>query len=242
MSKFPFNGDEVFGWGDKAAVFANKHRMGIAISLALVLGIYFLISLQPLFYAQAYAGSGKNGIEKSFVVHKDGKIAFEKLEEAACEQTGEDMEVAEIFKKQDSEFEKELYEMVGDHPIKEMVPYIAEKDRRVAGFLVGIAKKESNWGKRVPTQNGQDCFNYWGYKGTAENGSAMGYACFASAKEAVEKVGGRLEQLVGKNLDTPGKMVVWKCGSSCSGHDPAGVSKWISDVSFYFNRISHKKA
>ena len=48
-----------------------------------------------------------------------------------------------------------------------------------------------------------------------------------------------IDDLAQKRIDTPQKMVVWKCGSSCAGHDPAGVSKWISDVSIYYNKINN---
>ena len=135
-------------------------------------------------------------------------------------------------------FEKELYALVGDYPIKEMIPYIANKsDRRVAALVVGIAKKESDWGNHSPSKNGQSCYNFWGYKGAGSRGSAMGYGCFATAEEGVETISGRIQNLVDKDVNSPSRMVVWKCGSSCAGHDPAGVKKWISDVSLYFNKI-----
>ena len=118
-----------------------------------------------------------------------------------------------------------------------MVPFISKRDEKVAAFLIGIAKKESGWGEHVPLLNGQDCYNYWGYKGAASRGSAMGYACFSNPEEAVEIVGNRLEVLIGKNHTTASKMLIWKCGSSCSGHDPAGVKKWVSDVSLYFGKV-----
>ena len=135
------------------------------------------------------------------------------------------------------QFAKKLYEITGDAPIKEMVPFISKRDEKVAAFLIGIAKKESGWGEHVPLLNGQDCYNYWGYKGAASRGSAMGYACFSNPEEAVEIVGNRLEVLIGKNHTTASKMLIWKCGSSCAGHDPKGVESWVSTVSLYFNKI-----
>jgi len=138
----------------------------------------------------------------------------------------------------ENSFEKELYALVGDYPIKEMVPFIANKsDRRVAALVVGIAKKESNWGVHAPSKNGETCYNFWGYKGAGSRGSALGYGCFATAEEGVETISRRIQDLVNKKVDNPSRMVVWKCGSSCAGHDPAGVKKWISDVSLYFNKI-----
>ena len=132
--------------------------------------------------------------------------------------------------------EKGLYAMVGDSPIREMVPFIAKRDSRVAAFLVGIAKKESSFGFDSPSKDGTTCYNYWGYKGSAGRGTGMGYACFASAQEAVQVVGDRLDVLVEKKRDTPARMVdTWKCGISCAG-DP-GAPSWVSTVALYFDKI-----
>ena len=123
-------------------------------------------------------------------------------------------------------------------PMEAMVPFLAQRDRKTAAFLVSIARKESSWGEHAPTKDGVDCYNYWGYKGTGSRGTGMGYACFASPEEAIEVVGNRLAELVHeKHLDTPERLIVWKCGSSCAGHDPTGVAKWISDVKGVYSRL-----
>jgi hypothetical protein len=68
-----------------------------------------------------------------------------------------------------------------------------------------------------------------------------GHTCFDSPKDAVDTVGKRVYDLVIKqNLNTPEKMIVWKCGSSCAGHSNYGVQKWISDVNLYFQKIVNK--
>ncbi|MFC1638081.1 hypothetical protein ACFL2R_01515 [Patescibacteria group bacterium] len=140
--------------------------------------------------------------------------------------------------KEKREFENKLYEMVGDHPIKEMVPYIAEYDQEIAALIIGIGKKESNWGKRSPLKdNGETCYNYWGYRGAGSEGIAMGHGCFGTPKEAVDVIGGRIERLSEQGLNTPSEMIVWKCGSSCAGHAPGSADKWISDVSIYYDKI-----
>jgi hypothetical protein len=137
-----------------------------------------------------------------------------------------------------NELEGELYAMVGDYPVKEMVPYIAEYEREIAALIVGIAKKESNWGKRSPLKpNGDTCYNYWGYKGAGSEGIAMGHGCFGDPEEAVDAIGERIEELVAQGLNTPSKMLVWKCGRSCAGHAPGSPEKWVSDVSIYYNQI-----
>ncbi|EKE25016.1 MAG: hypothetical protein ACD_5C00327G0003 [uncultured bacterium] len=138
-------------------------------------------------------------------------------------------------------FAQKIYEIVGDAPIREMVPFISQRDDKVAAFLVGIAKKESSFGYASPSKDGITCYNYWGYKGSAGRGTGMGYACFASAEEAVDVVGDRIEVLVGKNRSTPSKMVdTWKCGTSCAG-DP-GAPSWVSTVALYFDKLVEKNS
>lgn len=135
--------------------------------------------------------------------------------------------------------EKKMLEMVKGHPIEKMIPYIMEKDQVVAAFLIGIAKKESNWGERVPVLNGQDCYNYWGYRGQRRLMGTGGHTCFNSRKDAVDTVAKRIEWLVNNNkLNTPEKMIIWKCGSSCAGHSNYSVQKWISDVDMYFKKLN----
>ena len=108
---------------------------------------------------------------------------------------------------------------------------------QVAAYLVGIAKKESSWGSASPSKDGKTCYNYWGYKGAGSREMALGYGCFGSPEEAVKIVGARISKLLNQNLDSPARMVVWKCGSSCAGQDSAGVQKWISDVSIYYDKV-----
>lgn len=150
---------------------------------------------------------------------------------------------SDIFLQFFSESEKEEYgaqieSLVDGYPIEDMLPYILEKDRVVAAFLVGIAKKESNWGKRVPVLDGQDCFNYWGYRGVRRLMGTGGHTCFNSRKDAVDTVALRLEKLINsEKLDTPAKMVIWKCGYSCDGHSRESVRKWIADVDMYFSEL-----
>jgi hypothetical protein len=133
--------------------------------------------------------------------------------------------------------EEEINKMVDGYPIKKMTPLIAQLDTRVAAFVIAIAKKESNWGKRVPVLNGEDCFNYWGYRGIREKMGTGGHTCFDSPRDAVETVSRRINDLVQAEIDTPQEMVIWKCGSSCAGHSEYSVDKWISDVEMYFEKF-----
>jgi hypothetical protein len=137
----------------------------------------------------------------------------------------------------DSEVFKERAKiLVKGYPIEKMLPYILEKDRKVAAFLIGIAKKESSWGEHVPVLDGQDCYNYWGYRGQRKLMGTGGHTCFNSRKDAVDTVAKRIATLVNDNgKDTPEKMILWKCGSGCSG--TADEKKWISDVEMYYKKL-----
>jgi len=224
----------------KHVQFAIKNSGIIFVALIVIIfgSVFRFWNAKPVFYAQAYSGDLKDisETEKSFLADEKGQIFKEKK--------ASDSSVAVFGLKKEKEkeiarnrFAEKLYEMVGNAPIREMVPFISQRDEKVAAFLVGIAKKESGWGEHVPLQDGKDCFNYWGYKGSASRGSALGYACFADQKEAVEIVGNRLEALINKNHTTASKMLVWKCGSSCAGHSPEGVQSWVATVAMYLEKI-----
>ncbi len=137
--------------------------------------------------------------------------------------------------------EHDVAKMVAGYPIEDMLPYIVKHDRNTAAFIIGIAKKESNWGKHVPvTENGEDCYNYWGYRGEGSRGIAMGHGCFGSKKEAVRVISKRIDTLMKEyNRDTAEEMVVWKCGYSCDAQNPESVDKWISDVGYYADQVKN---
>lgn len=139
---------------------------------------------------------------------------------------------------EDFRFRMLLATTLQGEPMEGMVPFLTQRDRKTAAFLVSIARKESSWGEHAPTKDGIDCYNYWGYKGEGSRGTGMGYACFASPEEAIETVGDRLAELVHeKHLDSPERLIVWKCGSSCEGHSPESVAKWIADVKGVYSRF-----
>lgn len=133
-------------------------------------------------------------------------------------------------------FEKKVKKMVRGFPMEKMASQISRQDKKVATYLVAIGKKESNWGKYSPRKNGRDCYNYWGYRGP-QNPTASGYSCFDNPRQAVREVGGRIRELMDQDVDTPGEMAVWKCGSDCSWDNPQNVSKWIADVDYYYKKI-----
>lgn len=142
--------------------------------------------------------------------------------------------------KKPNELQQQIAKIIKNAPMSAMVDEIAQKDRAVAAYLVGIAMKESKYGTYSPKKNGADCYNYWGYRGK-ENTTKSGYSCFDSPAHAVSVVGGKIESMLKGGPRTPAQMISWKCGSTCAGHDPQSVTKWISDVSINYYLINPGK-
>lgn len=134
---------------------------------------------------------------------------------------------------------KNIEKLVGNKPMKNMVTEIATRNSQTASYLVAIAKHESNLGKFSPKgENGKDCYNYWGFRGTYKK-TKSGYSCFDSPAQAVWVVGNRIQGLTEiENVTTPEQMLVWKCGGSCAGHNPSDVKRWKDNVDFYYKKIN----
>jgi len=134
--------------------------------------------------------------------------------------------------------ETKIKNIVKGHPIENMVSQIAKKDEILAAYLVAIAKKESNWGERVPVLNGKDCYNYWGYRGVRDRMGSGGHTCFNSPTDAVNTISKRLGYFIReKGLRGSEDLIIWKCGSSCAGHSPESVDSWIQDVDYYYDKV-----
>ncbi|KKR20857.1 MAG: hypothetical protein UT50_C0015G0010 [Candidatus Moranbacteria bacterium GW2011_GWA2_39_41] len=135
--------------------------------------------------------------------------------------------------------QKDLTALVKGHPIEEMIPFISQKDRKTAAYIIGIAKKESAWGERKPVLKGEDCYNYWGFRAKRERMGSGGHTCFDTPKEAVDAVTTRIEQIIERNDAQSAKdMIVWKCGSDCSvTGGQAAANKWITDVDMYAKKV-----
>lgn len=136
----------------------------------------------------------------------------------------------------------QIRKMVAGFPIETMVEAISKYDSEIAGLIVGIGKKESNWGKRTPKLSGDECFNFWGYRGAGDRGlTSDGYGCWLTPEAAVRTIGNRLVELRDlRSSGTPERMIVWKCGNSCATHSPESVRKWIADVDHYYQEIVHR--
>ena len=221
-------------------------------NLSIVSSIIFGMFLMTMMYR--YLGQGASAKDGELVVLRgpsaiettlsktnngDGSVvlgeADEKLEE----------EKSNIFPGSERNAMKEkIRDLAKGYPIEKMAEEIAQKDPKVAAFVVSIAKKESDWGKRVPALSGvDDCFNYWGFKLQREKMGTGGHTCFDSRKDAVDAVSKRIEQLVyEEKIDTPEEMAVaWKCGYDCSWDDPKNVKKWVSDVDRYYKQLAPRK-
>jgi hypothetical protein len=148
-------------------------------------------------------------------------------------------EIFEPSEEVDLALEKKINDLTKGYPIEGMASEIAKQDDEVAAFLIAIAKKESNWGKRTPKYKGKECYNYWGFRRRRLLMGSGGHTCFDNPKDAVDTVADRIEDLVAKGIDTPREMVLWKCGN-CTGPARVGAGKWIADVGFYYNKMMEK--
>lgn len=144
-----------------------------------------------------------------------------------------------VIVKKNSQMEKQIRAMVKGYPIENMVPFIAARDKQTAAFLVAIAKKESAWGKHKPVLDGEDCYNYWGFRMETERMGSGGHTCFDSPKQAVNAVADRIDELVKEEkINSPNKMIVWKCGYDClSKSKSESEIKWIKDVGYYYQEL-----
>ncbi len=231
--------------GENVAAGVSGFRLGLSPSRAAyapLVGAMALGMVSALLLEHSFGGGVK--AEEARIVYVERPAEGERVLGAGSDASDlldteailSDLAIEDPSKK---EFEERVRNMVKGYPIEDMIPYIVEQDRTVAMFLVAIAKKESNWGRRIPVLDGQDCFNYWGYRGIRKMMGTGGHTCFNSREDAVDTVGKRLDTLINKHdLDTPADLILWKCGSSCAGHSPYSVKKWISDVDLYYQKLN----
>lgn len=228
------------------SVIKNK-KITTLIILILISGCFFynqILTVFPKCFANDYETEGYLEHEREWITkidYVDSLAAEQREEQKKTYSLKNRIEKNKEEKIGKEDIKEQLYDLIGNAPIGEMIPFIVKLDQRVAAFVIGIAKKESDWGKHAPSLSGKTCYNFWGYKGSGSRGTSLGYACFGTPEEAVKIIGKRIETLMAKNINEPKKMLVWKCGSSCSGHDPEEVRKWISDVSLYFGKVMQIK-
>jgi len=150
------------------------------------------------------------------------------------------LKIENEFEGVNMELHKKIMPIIKNSPMEKMAIDISKRNKPVAALLVAIAMKESKFGKYSPKKNGVECYNYWGYRGK-ENTTASGYSCFDNSGHAIKVVGDKIESMVKRGAKTPADMISWKCGSTCAGHDPASVRKWIADVAINYYKINTKE-
>jgi len=214
----------------------------------ILLTLILIFSMGLFFYSFSQASTDINTTLASKEISPDvidplnkigkGIINDNKLEKKiTLVEKSENKKTKKELKNKDNPLEKAILSLVSGHPIEMMALAISQQEKTVASFLVAIAMKESSWGEHAPSKNGKDCYNYWGYKGGI-NPTEGGYSCFETPEQAVEVVGGRLKNLVDKGINTPEKLLVWKCGSSCASHNQKDVRKWVTDVTMYNEKMN----
>lgn len=209
---------------------AKKQHLKLGAQICIIsMGLVFYFSPQK----EVYAKREDMKKEVSFSVidpwHRIGKGINEEQEQNFSKNG--------VLEKEACAFDPKFEEMLKGSPMEKMLEALGKQEKKVASYLIAIAKKESDWGKHSPKKSGKECYNYWGYKG-GQQATVSGYSCFESPEQAVAIVGNRISDLLEKQINTPEKLVVWKCGSSCAGHDPQGVRKWIQDVTLYYNKLN----
>jgi hypothetical protein len=221
--------------------FGLSRTWNISIVVSMIFGM-FLMTMLYRYLGQDASAKTKDNLPKKQAVEEVLGDADSKAEDEVTQKLLADYQ--ELLKKGNEKevVAEKIREMTKGYPIEKMASEIASKDKVIAAFLVGIAMKESTWGKHVPVLNGEDCYNYWGYRGKRARMGTGGHTCFDSRKDAVDTVSKRLEFLVNnEKITTPDKMVtVWKCGYDCSWDDKKNVQKWISDVDKYFDKFNEK--
>ena len=223
-------------WGSRLRGVRKNKLILVILNLMLVMGLFFYSFSQASTTGEKVSIS--NGIFPEVIdpLSRIGRGIIEDNRNGQGIPLIQKMKEKKIVGGQNS-LEKNVLNLVSGHPIENMAEAISQQDKAVASFLVAIARKESSWGEHAPSKNGKDCYNYWGYKGT-DNPTESGYSCFDSPEQAVSVVGGRVKKLINQGIDTPEKMLVWKCGSTCAGQDQKDVRKWVADVSQYMDKIN----
>lgn len=223
--------------------FGLSRAWNVSIVCSLIFGM-FLMTMLYRYLGQGVAAktkdAGKNKIATEEIQGEVlGDSDLKKGDEITQKILEEYEKMLQEGRKKDALGDK-IAEMTKGYPIEKMAYEIAKKDNVTAAFLVGIAMKESTWGKHVPVLDGKDCYNYWGYRGKRARMGTGGHTCFDSPKDAVDTVSKRIEFLIkNENIKTPEKMVtVWKCGYDCSWDNKKAVQKWVSDVDKYFEKFN----
>jgi len=225
-------------------LFAGSVR-GVGVmrmwNISLVASIIFGMFLMTMIYRYLGLGASAGMMDTRQPVAVEQVLGAEtSKEDARSEAALAAKRLVEYENSEQGKMEAQMRQMVKGYPIEKMVPYIAKKDKTVAAFIIAIARQESSWGTRVPVLNGDDCYNYWGYRGKRARMGTGGHTCFDNPEDAVNTVAKRIEFLVSnEKITTPAQMVtVWKCGYDCSWDSKVAVQNWIDHVDTYFRKLN----
>ena len=229
-------------WSEEVLGAGLSRAWSVSVVFSVIFGMFLMTMLYRYLGQSASARTKAETVGQKQVVSEVLGDEDKKEEERITQELL--AEYQELLKKgkEKEEIAGKIREMTKGYPIEKMAGEISKKDKIIAAFLVGIAMKESTWGKHVPVLDGKDCYNYWGYRGKRERMGTGGHTCFDSPKDAVDTVSKRIEFLVkNEKITTPEKMVtVWKCGYDCSWDEKKNVQKWIRDVDKYFDEFNKK--
>ena len=214
----------------------NNLRSHLSEKQELYWPVLIAITLLLVVFASRIANAATDGTPNNLPISDNSKLNLIDFEKNAKPAKNTLPAIADA-KANDGDLKFDIEKIVKNTPMAAMIDSISEKDRTVAAFIVGIAMKESKFGAYAPHIAGRDCYNYWGLKAGGKT-TAGGYSCFSSPEDAVSVVGKTVEKMVAKGVHTPAQAISWKCGSSCAGHDPTGVRKWVADVGVNFYKIN----
>ncbi len=221
-------------------------------NLSLIGSLIFGMFLMTMIYrylgpgAQAKMQEEKDRVETAQIVQKEeeqkvlGESIAKAQENKKVQAEAEKKLAQDMIDKKQKDFEIKIRDMVKGYPIENMAPYIAKEDPLVAAFFIAIAKKESSWGEHVPADsNGDDCYNYVGFRLKTKTLGTGGHSCFASPKEGFEVTVKRIKNLIYDEKMTTAQKIVspWKCGYRPDLDDRKAVAKWVSDVDYYLQQV-----
>ncbi|MFA6047267.1 MAG: hypothetical protein WCV59_04215 [Parcubacteria group bacterium] len=212
----------------------------VSIVSSLIFGMFLMTMMYRYLGQGASAGekASKADAPQAQVLSAEDEKKNKEIEDQIAAQILEEHTKIREEAEKDS-FEGKIRAMTKGYPIEKMAPDIARQDKIVAAFLIGIAKKESDWGKHVPVLDGKDCKNYWGFRAKRDKMGTGGHTCFDSNSDAVQSVAKRIKSIIeNEQIKTPeGMVTVWKCGYDCSWDSKTAVKKWVTDVDGYFDEV-----
>lgn len=233
-------------WRNYLADALSGYTRGVSMvrmwNVSLVGSLIFGMFLMTMIYrylgpgAQAKVDAEKEQAEIARMVEQqeDLKVLQTKLAQEKADQQAEAQKRKEqAIKQRQEQFEDKIRALVGDHPIKQMAPYMAkEADPLVVAFYLGIARQESSWGEHVPVHNGKDCYNYVGFRMKTKTLGSGGHSCFATPEEGYNATVKRIKDLIyNEKMTTAKKMVSpWKCGYRPDLDDKKSVQRWVDSV------------